>query len=151
MTNKEFKTLMNLKKSFVKDSITLPANTEKETFEIKSLSTKDEFFLDIDRGGRIELSKFKLQNRYAKTKQPLVQIEIDSPPHINPDGTRKSRNHIHVFRETDNDTGNLPWAYDLDEFEEINLINIDVLNFTQVFFNFCAYCNIKTDDIQGII
>ena len=74
MTNKEFKTLMNLKKSFVKDSITLPANTEKETFEIKSLSTKDEFFLDIDRGGRIELSKFKLQNRYAKTKQPLVQI-----------------------------------------------------------------------------
>ena len=150
MTNKEFEILMNLNKSFVKNSITLPANAENETFEIKSLSTKDKFFLDVDRRGRLELSKFKLQNRYAKTKQPLVRIDIDSPPHINPDGTKKSRNHIHVFRETDNDTGNLPWAYDLEEFTEINL-NMDDLNFTQVFFDFCAYCNIKTDGIQGII
>lgn len=37
-----------------------------------------------ERGG-IELSKFKLQNRYAVTKLPLVRIDIDSPPHLNPD------------------------------------------------------------------
>lgn len=41
------------------------------------------------------------------------RVDIDSPPHRNPDGTMTSRNHIHIYRETDHDTGNLPWAYDL--------------------------------------
>lgn len=36
------------------------------------------------------------------------RVDIDSPPHRNPDGTMTSRNHIHIYRETDHDTGNLP-------------------------------------------
>lgn len=31
-----------------------------------------------------------------------------------------SRNHIHIYKEMDNDTGNLTWAYDLEGFEQID-------------------------------
>ena len=149
MTDERFQELMRLEKSFVKSDIVLPANNENVAFDVKSISTRDEFFLDIDRRGKIELSKFKLQNRYAKTKLPLVRIDIDSPPHTNPDGTMTSRNHIHIYRETDTPTGNLPWAYDLDSFEEYRFE--DITNFMQVFSDFCAFCRIAVPHIQGII
>lgn len=55
----------------------LTQNGESDVFDLKSISTNDKFFLDVDRRGRIELSKFKLQNRYALTKLPLVRIDID--------------------------------------------------------------------------
>ena len=121
MTNSEFQRLLELQKDFVKTNVKLPENNESETFELKSDNSPERFYLDIDRRGKIEFSKFKIQNRYLPTKQPLVRIDIDSPPHINPDGTKTSRNHIHIFRETEYDTGNLPWAYDLNNFLEIPL------------------------------
>ena len=68
----------------------LPKNGESQIFDVESESTKDKFYIDVDRRGRIELSRFKLQNRYAMTKLPLVRIDIDSPPHLNPDGTRST-------------------------------------------------------------
>lgn len=150
MTNSEFHNLIKLKKIFTKDTIELPNNGENDTYDLKSTETRDKFYLDIDRRGRIELSKFKLQNRYATTKLPLIRIDIDSPPHMNPDGTKTTRNHIHIYRETDNDTGNLPWAYSLESFELIQF-NKDNINFMEVFSSFCEYCNINIDNIQGVI
>lgn len=150
MTNADFEKLMALTKIFVKDNIELPRNGEFETYDLVSSESRDKFYLDIDRRGRIELSKFKLQNRYAVTKQPLVRVDIDSPPHRNPDGTMTSRNHIHIYREMDNDTGNLPWAYDLETIMPVKL-NWDSLDFMSILSNFCEYCNICMDNVQGVI
>lgn len=102
----------------------------------------------MDRRGRIELSKFKLQNRYALTKLPLVRIDIDSPPHMNPYGTKTSRNHIHIYKEVDNDTGNLPWAYDLENFAQIKFNQDDII-FMDIFTGFCEYCNININNVRG--
>lgn len=96
MTDVEFQNLMKLKKVFVKEAIELPNNGENETYDLESIATRDKFYLDVDRRGRIELSRFKLQNRYAVTKLPLVRIDIDSPPHLNPDGT-KPQETIYIF------------------------------------------------------
>ena len=150
MTNSEFKKLMALTKIFVKDNIELPRNGEFETYDLESRESRAKFYLDIDRRGRIELSKFKMQNRYAVTKQPLVRIDIDSPPHRNPDGTLTSRNQIHIFRETDNDTGNLPWAYDLGTVIPVKP-DQDRIDFMTIFSRFCEYCNICIDNVQGVI
>lgn len=150
MTNQEFETLMALRKVFIKDIINLPNNGQCIVYDLQSNETNDKFYLDVDRRGRIEFSKFKLQNRYAVTKLPLVRLDIDSPPHLNPDGTKTSRNHIHIFREVENDTGNLPWAYDLDNFTQISFDKNNI-NFMQVFTSFCEYCNISIENIQGVI
>lgn len=150
MTDLEFKRLMQLQKIFVKSSIILPNNGENSIYDLKSKETQDKFYLDVDRRGRIELSRFKLQTRYAITKLPLVRIDIDSPPHLNPDGTKTSRNHIHIYREVDNDTGNLPWAYSLEEFEQIKF-NRNNIVFMDILSSFCEYCNISMENIQGVI
>lgn len=150
MTDLEFKELMNLEKIFVDNFINLPNNGNKDTYDLESKSTVDKFFLDVDRRGKIELSKFKLQNRYAVTRLPLVRIDIDSPPHMNPDGTKTSRNHIHVYREVDNDTGNLPWAYDLEDFHDFSFEEGNI-NFMDIFVSFCKYCNICIDNVQEVI
>ncbi len=139
-----------MQKIFVKSSIILPNNGENSIYDLKSKETQDKFYLDVDRRGRIELSRFKLQTRYAVTKLPLVRIDIDSPPHLNPDGTKTSRNHIHIYREVDNDTGNLPWAYSLEEFEQIKF-NRNNIVFMDIFSSFCEYCNISMENIQGVI
>ena len=149
MTNEEFQDLLEMKKIFLKNNIQLPENNENNSYELKSESTKDRFYIDIDRRGKIEFSKFKLQNRYLQTKQPLVRIDIDSPPHINPDGTKTSRNHIHIYRETEFDTGNLPWAYDLSDFKGL-VLNEDY-SFIHVFHEFCKYCHIDSENIRGVI
>ena len=139
-----------MQKIFVKSSIILPNNGENSIYDLKSKETQDKFYLDVDRRGRIELSRFKLQTRYAVIKLPLVRIDIDSPPHLNPDGTKTSRNHIHIYREVDNDTGNLPWAYSLEEFEQIKF-NRNNIVFLDIFSSFCEYCNISMENIQGVI
>ena len=150
MTNLEFKNLLQMKKVFVKDNVSLPSRGEAGIFDLKSKTTNDKFYLDVDRRGRIEFSKFKIQNRFAGNKLPLVRIDIDSAPHMNPDGSKTSRNHIHIFKEMENDTGNLPWAYSLEDFEPINF-NRDCINFMEIFSGFCEYCNIIMNNIQGVI
>lgn len=149
MTDIEFQSLIQLKKIFAKKDVILPFTGNCNTYDLKSVDTKDRFYLDIDRRGKIEL-KTKLQNRYAKNKMPLVRIDIDSPPHINPDGTKLSRNHIHIYKDCDKDTNNLPWAYELNDIFG-NDINIKSLNFMTAFNLICKYCNISTYGIQGAI
>lgn len=150
MTDKEFQYLMSLKKIFKKEAVDLPKNGQYDTYDLESIGAREKFYLDVDRRGKIELSRFKLQNRYAATKLPLVRIDIDSPPHLNPDGTRTSRNHIHIYREVENDTGNLPWAFDLEKFEEIKF-DKGKISFMEIFYAFCKYCNIETNNVQGVI
>lgn len=145
MTNYEFQELMNLKKIFIKQYVMLPSIGEKVKFDLISEDSKEKFYLDINRRGKIELSKYTLQKRWEVNKLPLVRIDINSPPHMNPDGVIKSRNHIHIYRESDNETGNLHWAYNLEE------LGIEYSSFMQVFYGFCAYCNITTDNVQGVI
>ena len=150
MTNEDFEKLLSLSKKFAQDNVHLPLIGYNDVFDIISKETKDKFFLDIDRRGKIELSKLKIQTRYAVTKLPLVRIDVNSPPHINPDGTKTSRNHIHIYRQTEYDTGNLPWAYDLEEvFEFPN--GMENINFMEVFYHFCEYCRIDTYNIQGVM
>lgn len=127
MTNEDFEKLLSLSKKFAQDNVHLPLIGYNDVFDIISKETK-----------------------YAVTKLPLVRIDVNSPPHINPDGTKTSRNHIHIYRQTEYDTGNLPWAYDLEEvFEFPN--GMENITFMEVFYRFCEYCKIDTYNIQGVM
>lgn len=67
MTDKEFKRLLSLAKQFEDSLVILPGQGENNVYGLKSISTNDNFLLDIDRRSKIEISKFKLQTRYAIT------------------------------------------------------------------------------------
>lgn len=133
---------MNLNKEFVDNNIQLPKNGECVTIALTDSSKIKFFDLDLDRRGKIEL-KNKLQNRYNKSIV-LVRLEINSQPHMNPDGRRVGRNHIHVYKEGFGDR----WAYELDKYPQF----IQCKYFDEYFREFCKYCNIKIQpNIQTVI
>lgn len=144
LTNKDFARLMSIKKKFNENPITLPHVNQCSQLNVFSIDNKDSFVIDIDRRGKIEI-KSKTQARYS-SNQNLIRVEINAPPHTNPDGTITSRNHIHIYKEG----FNLAWAYDLEGFDETLFNNLK--NFNKVFADFCSYCNIElTNNFQMVI
>jgi len=92
--------------------------------------------LDIARGS-INIKQVKYQNRARKTIC-LVRLELEGPPHINPDGEEVPCPHIHLYREG----AGLKWAYTIDKNLFTNVENLDTtLN------DFYEYCNITRKPI----
>lgn len=144
ITNKIFENLMKTKKKFNETPVALPGCNQKLQLEVSSMDNKESFIVDVDRSGKIEM-KSKVQERYLNN-QILIRVEVNAPPHTNPDGSITSRNHIHIYQEG----YNISWAYDLEEFDE-NLFN-NLKNFNKVFIDFCSYCNIELNDsLQMVI
>lgn len=143
ITDQEFKNLWKMPKYFVNNNIILPLPRENKIYNIISSNKKEKFVLDTSRSGVYSLYKAKLQNRYA-SNIPLIRLEIDSPPHMNQDGTKSSRNHIHIFKEG----YGLTIAYDLECYKNINLNSNELKNFNKVFNEFCKFCNINIDNIE---
>ena len=133
--------LIAMDKFFNGAKMNLPQVGETAKIELSDSSKSHTFYFDIDRRGRIEL-KSKFQNRY-ETNEVLVRLDINGPQHINPDGSKVGRNHIHIYKEGYADR----WAYDTDKF------GFGVYNsFQEYFFKFCEYCHIQIpSNIQTVI
>lgn len=148
MTNDEFRRLVAMTKHFDEKSLDLPMPGEKsqKPFKVLSDTTRDTFFIDTDRKSTITLSKKKLQERHSNSGTIMIRLEIDCVPHMYSDGTRSSRNHIHIF---DEDQGNI--TYDLSGNYGKLFSNLD--DFVTIFYDFCNMCNISTENIniQGVI
>ena len=144
----EFEYLMKMKKIIVNDNYTFEipiSNSKKTRLLVKSCSSSDNFYLDINNSGKIELSKFKYQNLHVNSTTPLVRLEINAPEHINPDGKKISRNHIHIYREK----YDMAYAYDLSEFDSELFTTLSA---DSLFKDFCKFCNIDYNKpIQGVI
>lgn len=142
MTNTEFQKLLDLDKHFENANIILPIAGEKsKPYKVLSNSTRDIFYLDIDRKSSITLTKKKLQSRHQNTSTMMVRLEIDCRPHMFPDGTFSSRNHIHIFDEKSGCK-----VFDLDNGYSKLFLNLD--DFMIIFSDFCKMCNIDTKNIS---
>ena len=64
---------------------------------LTSLDKRENFMLDVTRA-RIKLTKATYQNR-ARVAIILLRLDLDGPPHINPDGTVVPCPHLHIYRE----------------------------------------------------
>lgn len=147
MTNEDFKELLRLKKHFEGHNIELPTAGEKgKPLKVLSDTTRDIFILDTDRKSSITLSKKKLQERHSNSNTIMIRLEIDCVPHMYEDGSRSSRNHIHIFDET---CGNI--TYDLSG--EYGTLFSNINDFPTVFSDFCKICNIDLSNvnIQGVM
>lgn len=63
ITDKEFSELLHEKKTFLEKKITLPSMGEKIKYTLTG--SRKQYYLDINRKGKIELSKYTIQNRYS--------------------------------------------------------------------------------------
>ena len=108
------------------------------SYELLGHDKKETFLLDIWQG-TIRLSKMRLQNR-ARTVYVLVRLDVNGPPHTNPDGEKIGGTHIHVYREGFESK----WACPLNS-EEFP----DVADNIRLLRDFCRRCNVvDTPDVQ---
>ena len=66
--------------------------------EAKSQDGREAFMFDVIRKGKIKLSKCTYQERYAVVEL-LLRLDLDGPPHENPDGAEVLCPHLHIYRE----------------------------------------------------
>jgi hypothetical protein len=74
-----------------------PNPSERVTIPLMSADKRESFILDITRA-RIKVTKATYQNR-ARQAIVLMRLDLDGPPHTNPDGQEILCPHLHVYRE----------------------------------------------------
>lgn len=110
--------------------INFPSPTEQLIIEAESEENgRDKFRFYINRKGKYNLKKCTYMSRYKNTYD-LLRIDIEGPPHDNPDGSIVECPHIHIYKEG----YNLSWAYPLH-----GVINTDPDNLVQVLIDFFEY------------
>ena len=89
--------------------------------------------LDVTRG-QIKLTKATFQNR-ARAAIVLLRLDLDGPPHRNPDGEEIPCPHLHIYRQDFGDKWAIPAP--VEKFP-------DPQDLFSTFEAFMAECNVKT-------
>jgi hypothetical protein len=97
-----------------------PPPGERLAIPLTSLDKRENFMLDVTRA-QIKLTKATYQNR-ARAAIILMRLDLDGPPHRNPDGVEVPCPHLHIYREGYGDKWAIPapvssYANTLDLFQ----------------------------------
>lgn len=113
-------------------AITFPNPGGYLTLDAETTTGTDTFFIDVNRRGKIVVGKCTYLTRYNRT-EILLRLDIEGPPHTNPDGQEIPCPHIHIYREGYADK----WAYPLHAEIPTNPADLG-----QVLYDFLMYNNI---------
>ncbi len=94
------------KHSTEENTFLFPLEGGRLSLGLTSPDKRENFSLDITRG-QIKITKATYQNR-ARQAIVLMQLDIDGPPHSNPDGQQIPCPHLHVYREGHGDKWAIP-------------------------------------------
>lgn len=83
-----------------------PAPGDRVAIPLTSLDKRENFVLDATRA-QIKLTKATYQNR-ARAAIILLRLDLDGPPHRNPDGAEIPCPHLHIYREGYGDKWAIP-------------------------------------------
>jgi len=130
LTQREADALLTMHKHYMgTDRFMFPGLGGSLRLLLHSTNRREEFNLDVTRG-KILLSKNTFQMR-ARKAVILARLDLDGPPHRNPDGEELPCPHLHVFREGYGDK----WAMALpDRF----LDAVDSFQLLDIFMDFCS-------------
>src|SRR5258708_1072693 len=74
-----------------------PSPGDRVAIPLTSLDKRENFMLDVTRS-QIKLTKATYQNR-ARQAIILMRLDLDGPPHRNPDDQEIPCPHLHVYKE----------------------------------------------------
>ncbi len=132
LTQEEADKLMAMEKRPIDDKEWLfPGPGERIAISLTSLDKRENFMLDVTRA-QIKLTKATYQNR-ARAAIILLRLDLDGPPHTNPDGVEIPCPHLHIYRESFGDK----WAIPAPP-ERYG----DTLDLFSIFEAFMLHCNI---------
>ncbi|WP_159727649.1 hypothetical protein [Methylosinus sp. Ce-a6] len=112
--------------------VRFPDPGNKISVELQSWNEKERFLLDVNRS-YVSLSKITYQTR-GRVVIILARLDIDGPPHRNPDDTEVGGSHLHLYREGYADK----WAFavPMEQFRDIS-------KRWETFEDFMKYCGVS--------
>lgn len=119
------------KKAVDQQQWTFPGPADRLVVPLTSVDKRENFLLDVTRY-QIKLTKATIQNR-ARVAIVLYRLDIDGPPHHNPDGEEISCPHLHIYREGCGDKWAIPAP--VEKFADTN-------NLFSTLYEFMQFCNI---------
>lgn len=124
--------LIAMPKRALKDvTYRFPTPGERLIIPLESLDRIEDFILDVTRS-RIDLSKVSYQNR-ARLIVVLMRLDVNGPPHRNPDDELIPCPHLHLYREGYGSK----WAFPLPDGKFSSLSDM-----VQTFSDFMSECNV---------
>lgn len=136
LTQNEADTLLELDKHYLgKDRLTFPGLGGNLRLTLHSEDNREEFNLDVTRG-YIVLTKNTFQMR-ARKAVILARLDIDGPPHRNPDGEELPCPHLHLYREGHGDK----WAVAMPAVFNNSTDAVELLD------RFMDYCHVVSKPI----
>ena len=108
-----------------------PVPGDRLAIPLVSFDKRENFMLDITRG-QIKLTKATFQNR-VRQAIILMRLDLDGPPHRNPDGEEVLCPHLHIYREGHGDKWAIPAPVSL---------YTDTSRLFSTFQQFMKHCNI---------
>jgi hypothetical protein len=98
LTQSEADELIAMEKQRVDDrQWVFPTPGSRLAIPFVSMNKRENFILDATRA-QIKLTKATYQNR-ARQAIILIRLDLDGPPHRNPDGQEIPCPHLHIYRE----------------------------------------------------
>ena len=135
LTQSDIDLLLNMIKQLKSnDKIVFPPFGTEIKLDVISTTTKDKFIIDISRKGYIKINRCTYQTRYQKSII-LLRLDVNGPPHTNPDGEVIPCPHLHIYREGYESK----WAFPLQD--KINVQNPDDL--IEILIRFLEYNKIS--------
>ena len=119
--------------------IELPSRGQRKCYPAKSVDGRSDFLFDVRVSG-VRVTNRTCQER-AHVSEVLLRLDMDGPPHDNPDGQEIVGPHLHVYREG----FAARWAYPVPaEILRYGHLLPDILH------GFLEYCNVvDIPSIQG--
>lgn len=131
ITQAEADMLIAMEKQRVDDRIWEFGPGERLAIPLVSADKRENFMLDMTRH-QIRITKATYQNR-VPNNSVLMRLDIDGPPHRNPDDTEIPCPHLHIYREGFGDKWAVPAPTDRYP---------DTSNLFDTFQSFMQHCNI---------
>ncbi|HEY3456942.1 MAG TPA: hypothetical protein VGK64_20355 [Bryobacteraceae bacterium] len=132
ITQADADTLIAMEKQCVDDKQwSFPVPGGRLAIPLASPDRRENFMLDVTRG-QIKLTKATYQNR-ARQAIVLMRLDLDGPPHRNPDDQEILCSHLHVYREGYGDKWAIPAPPD---------IYPETRNLLATFQAFMRHCNV---------
>ena len=134
LSQDEAEALMAMEKCAVDEKDWLfPVPGGRIAIPLTSVDKRENFMLDVTRA-QIKLTKATFQNR-ARAAIVLFRLDLDGPPHRNPDGEEIPCPHLHIYRQDLGDKWAIPAP--VEKFP-------DPQDLFSTFEAFMAECNVKT-------
>ncbi|WP_342436697.1 hypothetical protein NSS79_25695 [Paenibacillus sp. FSL L8-0436] len=133
LTQQEADILLGLLKKLKKRYITFPSLGNELKLDVDSLNGDENFTINVNRKGKLKPNKCTYLT-ICHRSTILLRVDIEGPPHRNPDGLLIPCPHIHIYQEGFDDK----WAFPLEQ--EIDADSNDLVD---VLIKFLSYNNIQ--------